>query len=80
MVDYIEQLYNMYCEDNDDLFASEDNAKLKNNMQEIDKTLSSDLYDKLCEIQIADSRRAFRCGFTVAMQIAMQVMSEVVSV
>lgn len=74
MVDYIEQLYDAYCEDNDDLFASVDNAKLKNNMQEIDKILPVDLSDKLCEIQIADSRRAFRCGFSVAMKIAMQAV------
>lgn len=76
MADYIEQLYNTYCEDNDDLFASEENVRLKNNMQEIDKILPVDLSDKLGEIQVADSRRAFRCGFTVAMKIAMQVVSK----
>lgn len=74
MADYIEQLYDAYCEDNDDLFASEENVRLKNNMQEIDKTLPADLSDKLCEIQLADSQRAFRCGFSVAMKIAMQVV------
>lgn len=75
MTDYIEQLYDAYCENNDDLFASVDNARLKDNMREIDKTLSSDLYDKLCEIQIADSRRAFRCGFVVAIKLVMQGVS-----
>ncbi len=72
MADYIEQLYNTYCENNDDIFASEDDEILKLNMKEIDESLSVDLSNKLCEIQVADSQRAFRCGFTVAMKLAMQ--------
>lgn len=75
MNDIINQLYCAYCENHKDMFASDENGELKLNLEQIDKALSNDLVDKLCEIQLADSQRAFRCGFSVAMKLAMQGVS-----
>lgn len=75
MNDFINQLYRSYCENNKDMFASDEDGELKLNLEQIDKTLSTELADKLYEIQLADSQRAFRCGFAVAMKLAMQVVS-----
>lgn len=63
MNDIINQLYCAYCENHKDMFASDEDGELKLNLEQIDKALSNDLVDKLCEIQLADSQRAFRCGF-----------------
>lgn len=75
MNDFINQLYRAYCENNKDMFASDEDGELKLNLEQIDKVLSTDLADKLYEIQLADSQRAFRYGFSVAMKLAMQGVS-----
>lgn len=75
MNDIINQLYCAYCENHKDMFASGEDGELKLNLEQIDKALSTDLADKLYEIQLADSQRAFRCGFAVAMKLAMQGVS-----
>lgn len=55
MNDIINQLYCAYCENHKDMFASDEDGELKLNLEQIDKALSNDLVDKLCEIQLADS-------------------------
>lgn len=75
MTDFITQLYNAYCENNEDIFVSDVDATLKFNREQIVKVLSRDLADKFSEIQIVDSERAFRCGFSVALKLIMQGVS-----
>ncbi len=77
MADYIEQLYNTYCENNDDMFASDVDEALKTNQGQIIHALSEDLVDKFFEIQKADSERAFHRGFSIAMKLTMQAIKEV---
>ncbi len=72
MIDFIDELYRAYCENNEDIFASDVDTVLKSNREQIVKALSRDLADKFSEIQIVDSERAFRCGFSVALKLVMQ--------
>ena len=75
MVDFIEELYTSYCENNKDMFVSDVDRELKDIQEKIDSVLPVDMADKLYEIEIANSKRAFRCGFAVAMKLAMQGVS-----
>ena len=72
MNDFINQLYRAYCENNKDMFASDIDTVLKANREQIANSLSEDLAEKFLDILSADSQRAFRCGFSVAMKLAMQ--------
>lgn len=75
MIDFIDELYYIYCDHNEDIYASDIDATLKANSKEIDKALSLEFSDKLGEIELANSKRAFRCGFSVAMKLFMQGVS-----
>lgn len=75
MVDFIEELYTSYCENHKDMFVSNVDNELKSIREKIDSVLPVDLVNKLYEMELADSERAFRCGFAVAMKLAMQGVS-----
>lgn len=75
MNDFINQLYRAYCENNNDMFASDVDTVLKVNREQIVNSLSEDLAEKFLDILSADSQRAFCCGFSVAMKLAMQGVS-----
>ena len=75
MNDFINQLYRAYCENNKDMFASDIDTVLKVNREQIVNSLSEDLAEKFLDILSVDSQRAFRCGFSVAMQLVVQGVS-----
>ncbi len=75
MTDFIDGLYCIYCDHNEDIYASDTDGDLKAKRREIDKALSLELSNKLGEIELANSMRAFRCGFSVALKLVMQGVS-----
>lgn len=73
--DFVQKLYDVCCENNIDMFASDVDAALKDSCEQIVNSLSKELGDKFSDILLADSQRAFRYGFSVAMKLAMQGVS-----
>lgn len=73
--DFIQQLYDAYCENNPDMFPSDVDEVLKANRKQISNSLSEDLAEKFLDILSVDSQKAFRCGFSVAMQLVVQGVS-----
>lgn len=73
--DFVQKLYDVCCENNIDMFASDVDAALKDSCEQIVNSLSKELGDKFSDILLADSQRAFRYGFAVAMKLAMQGVS-----
>lgn len=73
MIDYIDELYRIYSEHNDDIAASDMDNEIGLIYKEIEQALSVDLSIKLGELLLADTQSAFRCGFKVAAQLLLKI-------
>ena len=73
MIDFIDELFQIYSDRNDDVAASDTDENLKRIYNNIDDAISTDLSMKFGELLLADTQSAFRCSFKVAVQLLLKI-------